>query len=82
MYGEGPRDAVTYKSYFPKEGDMFRFPAWLKHWVSEFNSDCVRVIICKVIKVMFTTQHHYHRLRKGMLKNEDEEYIKGIKDTK
>jgi hypothetical protein len=32
-------------SYFPKEGDMFIFPAWLKHWVSPFNSDCVRVSV-------------------------------------
>ena len=45
MWGEGPRDCVTYMSYFPKEGDMFIFPAWLKHWVSPFNSDCVRVSV-------------------------------------
>jgi hypothetical protein len=43
MYGDGPRDAVTYMSYFPKEGDMFIFPAWLIHWVSHFNSVCVRL---------------------------------------
>jgi hypothetical protein len=24
---------------------MFIFPAWLKHWVSPFNSDCVRVSV-------------------------------------
>ena len=45
MYGEGPRDAVTYMSYFPKEGDMFIFPAWLKHWVSPYKSNCVRVSV-------------------------------------
>ena len=45
MYGEGIRDCITYMSYFPKDGEMFIFPAWLKHWVSPFNSDCVRVSV-------------------------------------
>ena len=45
MYGEGPRDAITYMSYFPKENDMFIFPACLKHWVSPFKSDCERVSV-------------------------------------
>jgi len=45
MYGEGPRDAVTYMSHFPEERDMFIFPAWLKHWVSPFKSDCTRISV-------------------------------------
>ena len=45
LYGEGPRDAVTYMSYFPAERDMFIFPAWLKHWVSPFHSDCTRISV-------------------------------------
>ena len=45
MYGEGPRDAVPYMSYFPQERDMFIFPAWLKHWVSPFQSDCTRISV-------------------------------------
>ena len=45
MYGDGPRNCVTYQSYFPKEGDMFVFPAWLKHWVMPYHSDCVRVSV-------------------------------------
>ena len=45
LYGEGPRDAVTYMSYFPQERDMFIFPAWLKHWVSPFHSDCTRISV-------------------------------------
>ena len=45
MYGEGIRDCITYMSYFPKDGEMFIFPAWLKHWVSPFESDCVRVSV-------------------------------------
>jgi len=45
IYGEGPRDAITYMSYFPRERDMFIFPAWLKHWVSPFQSDCTRISV-------------------------------------
>ena len=45
MYGEGPRDAVTYMSHYPEERDMFIFPAWLKHWVSPFKSDCTRISV-------------------------------------
>ena len=75
MYGEGPRDAVTYMSYFPKEGDMFIFPAWLKHWVSPFNSDCVRVSVSGNVH----DSAPLSQVRKGMLKNEDEEYLKELK---
>ena len=45
LYGEGPREAVTYMSYFPEELDMFIFPAWLKHWVSPFRSKCTRISV-------------------------------------
>ena len=45
LYGDGPRDAVTYMSYFPQERDMFIFPAWLKHWVSPFRSNCTRISV-------------------------------------
>ena len=33
VWGEGPRDCVSYQTFFPEEGDMFIFPAWLKHHV-------------------------------------------------
>ena len=75
MYGEGTRDAVSYMSYFPKEGDMFIFPAWLKHWVSPFNSDCVRVSVSGNVH----DSAPLSQARKGMLKNEDEEYLKELK---
>ncbi len=45
VYGDGPRDAVTYLSYFPQENDMFIFPAWLKHWVAPYKSDCTRISV-------------------------------------
>ena len=75
MYGEGPRNAVTYMSYFPIEGDMFIFPAWLKHWVSPFNSDCVRVSVSGNVH----DSAPLAQVRKGMLKNEDEEYLQELK---
>jgi hypothetical protein len=45
LYGNGPRDCVTYQSFFPEEDDCFIFPAWLKHWVSPFKSDCERISV-------------------------------------
>ena len=45
LYGEGTRDAITYMSHFPEQGEMFIFPAWLKHWVSPFQSDCTRISV-------------------------------------
>ena len=45
IYGNGPRDAITYMSFFPQEGDMFIFPAWLKHWVAPYRSDCTRISV-------------------------------------
>ena len=45
LYGDGPRDCVTYMSHFPETRDMFIFPAWLKHWVSPYKSDCTRISV-------------------------------------
>ena len=45
MYGDGPRGCINNLSYFPEAGDMFIFPAWVKHWVSPYKSDCVRVSV-------------------------------------
>ena len=45
LYGDGPRDCVTYMSHFPETRDMFIFPAWLKHWVSPYQSDCTRISV-------------------------------------
>ena len=45
LYGEGDRRAITYMSEFPKTGDMFIFPAWLKHWVCPFKSDVTRISV-------------------------------------
>ena len=45
VYGEGMRDAVNFVSHFPKELEMFIFPAGLKHWVCPFKSDCTRITV-------------------------------------
>ena len=45
VYGDGPRDCVTYQTFFPEEGEMYIFPAWLKHWVAPFKSDCTRISV-------------------------------------
>ena len=45
VYGDGPRDCVTYQSFMPKENDMYIFPAWLKHWVAPYKSDCIRISV-------------------------------------
>ena len=54
---------------------MFIFPAWLKHWVSPFSSDCVRVSVSGNVH----DSAPLAQVRKGMLKNEDEEYLQELK---
>ena len=39
------KNSVTNNSFFPEEGDIFVFPAWLKHWVYPFKSDVTRVSV-------------------------------------
>ena len=45
IYGDGPRESVTHHSFVPKSGDMYIFPAWLKHWVYPFKSNCTRISV-------------------------------------
>jgi hypothetical protein len=45
VYGDGGRDYITYMSEVPKTGEMFIFPASLKHWVSPFRSDVTRISV-------------------------------------
>ena len=39
------KNSITTNSFFPEEGEMFVFPAWLKHWVYPYKSDVVRVSV-------------------------------------
>ena len=45
IYGDAENNSIGYHSMFPQEGDMFVFPAWLKHWVYPFKSDCTRISV-------------------------------------
>ena len=45
IYGDGPRESVTHHSFVPATGDMYIFPAWLKHWVYPFKSNCTRISV-------------------------------------
>ena len=45
IYGNGPRNCITYQSFMPEEGDMYIFPSWLKHWVAPYKSNCTRVSV-------------------------------------
>lgn len=40
-----PKNSITQHSFLPMTGDCFIFPAWLKHWVYPFKSDCTRVSV-------------------------------------
>jgi len=44
-YGDGPKEYITYQSYFPEERDIFIFPASLTHYVCPFKSNCERVSV-------------------------------------
>ena len=44
-YGDTEFNSICHHSICPEEGDMFIFPAWLKHWVYPFKSDCTRISI-------------------------------------
>ena len=45
IYGDAEINSIGHHSVFPQEGDMFIFPAWLKHWVYPFKSDCTRISV-------------------------------------
>ena len=79
MYGDGVRDCITYMSDFPEEGDMFIFPAWLKHWVCPFQSDCVRISVSGNVH----DSAPLNQIKKGALvkeKTQEEKYLDELKD--
>ena len=79
MYGDGIRDCITYISHFPEEGDMFIFPAWLKHWVMPYHSDCVRVSVSGNVH----DSAPLNQIKKGALvkeNDEDEQYLEELKN--
>ena len=45
LYGDNDNHCISHHSIFPTTGDMFIFPAWLKHWVYPFKSDITRISV-------------------------------------
>ena len=45
IYGDTDDRCITNHSAFPETGDMYIFPAWVKHWVYPFKSNCVRISV-------------------------------------
>ena len=45
IYGDVEDRCISNHSVFPEEGDMYIFPAWLKHWVYPFKTDCTRISV-------------------------------------
>ena len=39
------KNSITNNSFFPQEGEMFIFPAWLKHWVFPYKSNATRISV-------------------------------------
>ena len=50
MYGEERPHSMTYKGFFPEEGDLYIFPADLEHWVYPFISKGERISISANLK--------------------------------
>ena len=44
-YGEGGRQVISTVHQFPKSGDMYIFPAGLRHWVFPFKSNVERISV-------------------------------------
>ena len=45
LYGDVEEYCITAQSLFPEEGDMYIFPAWVKHWVYPLKTDCKRISV-------------------------------------
>ena len=45
LQGDANQYTISHHSFYPEERDMFIFPAWVKHWVYPFKSDCTRISV-------------------------------------
>ena len=43
------KNSIIQNCFFPMVGDCFIFPAWLKHWVYPFKSDCTRISVSGIV---------------------------------
>ena len=73
-------------SFMPEENDMFIFPAWLKHYVAPYKSNCTRISVSGNVHdsapLNNITQFapKYLERKEKMESKEDEEYLKELKD--
>lgn len=51
-YGESQKFSRSTHSFFPEEGFIYIFPAYLSHWVIPFKSDCIRVSVSGNVKCL------------------------------
>jgi hypothetical protein len=59
MYGEGNRQCISAVHQLPNSGDMYIFPASLKHWVFPFKSDVERISISGNVLFDVDTRMNY-----------------------
>ena len=69
LYGEGNRQAITYQSHFPEEGDLFMFPSWLKHYVAPYRANVTRISIAGSLSF----QTHLKDIRTDLFKQPPED---------
>ena len=86
LFGDGIRNAITYQSFFPEENDIFVFPAWLKHWVAPYKSDCTRISVSGNIHDSAPLNNitafapKYLEKKEKKENEENEQYLKELKD--
>ena len=79
FHGENSENYRSEYHFLPKRGYMFIFPAWLKHWVCPFQSDCVRISVSGNVH----DSAPLNQIKKGALvkeKTEEEKYLDELKD--
>jgi hypothetical protein len=58
-YGDGNKQCISVVHQLPKTGDIFIFPAMLKHYVFPFQSDVTRISVSGNILFNQDTRHDY-----------------------
>ena len=59
-YGEGGRQVISTVHQFPKSGDMYIFPAGLRHWVFPFKSNVERVSVSGNLLIDADSRMNYY----------------------
>ena len=59
-YGEGGRQVISTVHQFPKSGDMYIFPAGLRHWVFPFKSNVERISVSGNLLIDADSRMNYY----------------------